>query len=81
MPRHRGWGSAIKSIAESTQLTTEDVKGVLAAAHAIAYAEVKKGREVVIPQFTPLKLTPPPPPPLPAWGWLNYESTLSDGTL
>ena len=46
----------MKKIAKSTQLTTHDVKAVLRAAWAIAYAEANKNTEVRIPCFEPLKL-------------------------
>merc|ERR1712023_301527 len=49
-------GDLTKKIAESTQLKTKDVKGVLAALQAIACAEVKKTEKFVIPQLTTLKL-------------------------
>ena len=80
MPRHQGWGGLLTKIAKSTQLKTEDVKGVLAAAHDIAIAEVKEGREVVIPQLTALKLKPPPPA---AFGVAlnDPDNTLSAETL
>ena len=72
MPRHQGWASFLTKVAKSTQLKTKDVKdviefkaadvkGVLAAAHAIAIAERKEGREVIMPQWTTVK--PPRPPP------------------
>merc|ERR1712078_964488 len=48
-------GVLTKKIAESTQLKTKDVKGVLAALRTIACAEVKKTEKFVIPQLT-LKL-------------------------
>ena len=49
-------GVLTKKIAESTQLKTKDVKGVLAALRTIACAEVKKTEKFVIPQLTTLKL-------------------------
>merc|ERR1712046_500940 len=49
-------GVLTKKIAESTQLKTKDVKGVLAALQTIACAEVKKTEKFVIPQLTTLKL-------------------------
>merc|ERR1711988_993812 len=49
-------GDLTKKIAESTQLKTKDVKGVLAALQAIACAEVKKTEKFVIPQLATLKL-------------------------
>merc|ERR1712039_470807 len=49
-------GVLTKKIAESTQLKTKDVKGVLAALRTIATAEVKKTEKFVIPQLTTLKL-------------------------
>merc|ERR1712124_164928 len=49
-------GVLTKKIAESTQLKTKDVKGVLAALQSIACAEVKKTEKFVIPQLTTLKL-------------------------
>merc|ERR1712178_72867 len=49
-------GVLTKKIAESTQLKTKDVKGVLAALQTIAWAEVKKTEKFVIPQLTTLKL-------------------------
>merc|ERR1712178_438150 len=49
-------GVLTKKIAESTQLKTKDVKGVLAALQTIACAEVKKTKKFVIPQLTTLKL-------------------------
>merc|ERR1712118_397623 len=49
-------GDLTKKIAESTQLKTKDVKGVLAALRTIACAEVKKIEKFVIPQLTTLKL-------------------------
>merc|ERR1712017_60909 len=49
-------GVLTKKIAESTQLRTKDVKGVLAALQTIACAEVKKTEKFVIPQLTTLKL-------------------------
>ena len=51
-------GDLTKKIAESTQLKTKDVKGVLAALRTIAYAEVKKNSAVAIPNYTPPKLEP-----------------------
>merc|ERR1711924_97969 len=42
-------GVLTKKIAESTQLKTKDVKGVLAALRTIACAEVKKTEKFVIP--------------------------------
>ena len=56
LPRHEGYGALMKKIAKSTQLTTHDVKAVLRAAWAIAYAEANKNTEVRIPCFEPLKL-------------------------
>ena len=56
IPRHEGYGALMKKIAKSTQLTTHDVKAVLRAAWAIAYAEANKNTEVRIPGFQPLKL-------------------------
>ena len=60
MPRNQGWASFLTKVAKSTQLKTKDVrdvlelkaadvKGVLAAAHAIAMAERDEGREVIMP--------------------------------
>merc|ERR1712006_46934 len=49
-------GVLTKKIAESTQLKTKDVKGVLAALQTIACAEVTKTEKFVIPQLTTLKL-------------------------
>merc|ERR1711924_392512 len=49
-------GELTKKIAESTQLKTKDVKGVIAALQTIACAEVKKTEKFVIPQLTTLKL-------------------------
>merc|ERR1711937_614803 len=49
-------GVLTKKIAESTQLKTKDVKGVLAALRTIACAEVRKTEKFVIPQLTTLKL-------------------------
>ena len=68
MPRNQGWGGFLTKVAKSTQLKTKDVKdvlemkkadveGVLAAAHAIAIAERKEGREVIMPVDD---VTPPP---------------------
>merc|ERR1712139_229610 len=51
-------GVLTKKIAESTQLKTKDVKGVLAALQTIACAEVKKTEKFVIPQLTKLKHKP-----------------------
>merc|ERR1712118_567422 len=49
-------GELTKKIAETTQLKTKDVNGVLAALQTIACAEVKKTEKFVIPQLTTLKL-------------------------
>ena len=88
MPRNQGWGGFLTKVAKSTQLKTKDVrdvlelkaadvKGVLAAAHAIAIAERREGREVIMPQWTTVK----PPPPAAFGVALNeVEATLSDKT-
>ena len=90
MPRNQGWGGFLTKVAKSTQLKTKDVrdvielkaadvKGVLAAAHAIAIAERKEGREVIMPQWTTVK----PPPPA-AFGFVMNDvesATLPDETL
>ena len=56
LPRHESYGALMKKIAESTQLKTQDVKAVLRAAWAIAYAEANQNTEVRTPGFQPLKL-------------------------
>ena len=89
MPRHQGWASFLTKVAKSTQLKTKDVKdvlefkaadvkGVLAAAHAIAIAEREEGREVIMPQWTTVKPAPPA-----AFGVAlnDVGATLTDETL
>ena len=71
-------GVLTKKTVEFTQLKTKDVKGVLAAAHAITIAERKEGREVIMPQWTTVK----PPPPA-AFGVASNDvgATLTDETV
>ena len=89
MPRNQGWASFLTKVAKKTQLKSKevrdvielkaaDVKGVLAAAHAIAIAERQAGRDVIMPKWTTVK----PPPPA-AFGVVmnDVEATLSDETL
>ena len=56
VPRHLGICGLVANIAESTRLKTNDVKSVLGCLWSIAYAELKKSREVVIPGLMTLKL-------------------------
>ena len=89
MPRNQGWGGFLTKVAKSTQLKTKDVRdvielkaadvnGVLAAAHAIAIAERKEGRGVIMPRWTTVK---PPPPAAFGVAMNDVGATLTDETL
>ncbi len=89
MPRNQSWGGFLTKLAKSTQLKTKgvkdvielkaaDVEGVLSAAHAIAIAERKEGREVIMPQWTTVK---PPPPAAFGVAMNDVGATLTDEAL